>query len=317
MNNKPLIIITGPTAVGKTGLSIKAAQEFGGEIISADSMQVYKTMDIGTAKITKEEMRGIRHYMIDVLTPEVPFNVASFCEMAQDAISEIYEHGKIPIIVGGTGFYIQALLYGVDFSEGDENTEYRKALYEILDLKGNICLHEMLREADYESYLSIHPNNIKRVVRALEYYHETGTKISDHNKAERENESEYNFAYFVINDKREEIYSRIDRRVDKMVEQGLFDEVKGLIDKGYGGCQSMLGIGYKEICDYYNGLCTENDAVENIKKETRHYAKKQLTWFKREKDVVWLNRNEFEDPDRDIIDRMREVLIDRDIFSIH
>ena len=252
---KPLIILTGPTAVGKTAASIGLAKAIGGEIISADSMQVYRHMDIGSAKILPEEMKGVKHYLIDVLNPEEEFNVAVFQKMAKDAMVEIYKRGRIPIVVGGTGFYIQALLYDIDFEKGEENTAYRKKLEMYAKEHGAQALHDRLREADPKSADAIHANNVKRVIRALEYYHETGTKISEHNEAEREKDSPYQFAYFVLNDVRSRLYERIDRRVDLMVEQGLVDEVTALKTRG---CTremvSMQGLGYKEILDYLEEL---------------------------------------------------------------
>lgn len=316
MNNKPIIILTGPTAVGKSSLSIKLAKLLDGEIVSADSMQVYKKMNIGTAKITESEMESVRHHMIDVLNPQDPFSVALFCEMASKCIDDIYERGKLPIIVGGTGFYIQALLYGIDFSLGDENEEYRNELYRFYEDNGVTALHNRLKEIDEESYNTIHENNVKRVIRALEFYHETGIKISDYNKTQRIKESEYNFAYFVINDDRDKIYQKINERVDKMVRDGLFDEVKMLIDEGYTSCQSMLGIGYKEVVDYYNGITGYEEAIDNIKKETRHYAKKQLTWFKREKEVIYLDKNVYQN-DEKMLEKILLVLEEKNIYSIH
>ena len=270
---KPLIILTGPTAVGKTAASIGLAKAIGGEIISADSMQVYRHMDIGSAKILPEEMKGVKHYLIDVLNPEEEFNVAVFQKMAKDAMVEIYKRGRIPIVVGGTGFYIQALLYDIDFEKGEENTAYRKKLETYAKEHGAQALHDRLREADPKSADAIHANNVKRVIRALEYYHETGTKISEHNEAEREKDSPYRFAYFVLNDVRSRLYERIDRRVDLMVEQGLVDEVTALKTRG---CTremvSMQGLGYKEILDYLekhkgeSGIiyCSTRKNVDNV-----------------------------------------------------
>lgn len=316
MSKKPLVILTGPTAVGKTELSIKLAKEIDGEIISADSMQVYRKMDIGTAKIKNEEMDGIAHHLIDILEPDEPFSVAVFCDYAQKAISDIYSRGRIPIIVGGTGFYIQALIYGVDFSEGDENPEYRNELLKLAGEHGNEYVHEMLKQVDPESAATIHFNNLKRVIRALEYFKVTGEKISEHNKRESQKESLYNFAYFVINDYREVIYERINLRVDKMVQAGLFEEVLKLKNLGYESAQSMLGIGYHEVLEYFDGVLTKAEAVEKIKRETRHYAKKQLTWFNREKTVEFVNKYDFSDFDREAIHYLLGALADKNIFSI-
>ena len=230
---KPLIILTGPTAVGKTKLSIQLAKAIGGEIISADSMQVYKGMDIGSAKIKKEEMEGIPHYLVDVLEPDEEFHVVRFQQMAKEAMAQIYANGHIPIVVGGTGFYIQALLYDIDFTENEEDHEYRHELEKIAQEKGAEYLHAMLREVDEESANEIHANNVKRVIRALEFYKQTGTKISVHNAAERAKSSPYDFCYFVLNDEREKLYERINLRINEMLKEGLVDEVKSLQEKGY------------------------------------------------------------------------------------
>ena len=287
---KKLVIITGPTAVGKTNISIKLAKAINGEIISADSIQVYKYMDIGSAKISPKEMDGIKHYLVDELEPDVDFNVYLFKQMATQAIEEIYNKGKIPIIVGGTGFYIQSVLYDINFSNEDGDILYRKELEMISKEQGPKVLHDMLRQVDPCSADEIHFNNVKRVIRALEFYKKTGKKISDHNKEQRENSSKYNFCYFVLNDDREKLYTRIDKRVDLMIDNGLVEEVKSLMDKGYNlNCNSMQGIGYKEIVSYLENKCSLEEAVNQIKLNTRHFAKRQLTWFKREKSVNMIN----------------------------
>ncbi len=294
MEKKPLIILTGPTAVGKTELSVRLAGEIGGEIISADSMQVYKKMNIGTAKVRPDEMCGIKHYLIDVLDPAEEFNVFKFQTLAKDAIEKIYSNGHIPIIAGGTGFYIQSVLYDVDFTETDTDMSYRDELYELSRRKGALYVHELLKAADPESAAAIHPNNIKRVIRALEYNHQTGKKMSEHNQEQSARQSPYNFVYFVLNDDRRLIYERIDKRVDIMIEEGLLTEVKSLMDEGYHrNLVSMKGLGYKEIIDYYNGNTTLEEAIYILKRDTRHFAKRQLTWFGREKDVTFVNLNEF------------------------
>ena len=288
---KNLVILTGPTAVGKTSLSINLAKAINGEIISADSMQVYKGMDIGTAKITTEEMQGIPHYLIDVIEPTEDFHVVKFKELVQEALDKIYAKGKIPIICGGTGFYIQAILYDIDFDENEIDAEYRKKLETFADEYGNEALHDKLKEVDIESANSIPAANRKRVIRALEYYHQTGKKFSLHNATQREKTSPYSFAYFVLNDDRQLLYNRIDKRVDLMMENGLLDEVKSLIEAGAKrGMTSMEGIGYKEILDYIEGTMTLEASVELIKKKSRNYAKRQLTWFRREKDVTWIDK---------------------------
>ena len=293
MPKPPIIVLTGPTAVGKTDLSIRLAKAVNGEIISADSMQVYKKMNIGTAKIMPEEMDGIKHYLIDVLEPSEAFNVYTFKEMADEAIKEIYAKGKVPIIVGGTGFYIQAVLYDIDFSDNDADTTIRDELTRIYEEKGATYLHNMLREVDEQAAKDIHENNVKRVIRAIEFYKQTGTKISEHNASQRENVSPYNFAYFVLNDDRQILYDRIDKRIDKMIEAGLVDEVKSLMKEGLDrSLVSMQGLGYKEIIDYLNGDISLEQAIYILKRDTRHFAKRQLTWFRREKEVTFVNLDE-------------------------
>lgn len=295
MNKRPLIILTGPTAVGKTALSIRLAKKVNGEIISADSMQVYKGMDIGSAKVSKEEMEGVKHYLIDVLDPSDEFNVVKFQEMAKEAMEEIYSKGKIPIIAGGTGFYIQSILYDIDFEKNENDREYRTYLENIAATEGGEKkLYEMLENIDPKSAVSIHENNVKRVIRALEFFQETGTPISEHNEEQREKESPYNFCYFVLNDDREKMYANIEKRVDIMLDTGLVAEVKTLHEKGYHKeMVSMQGLGYKEILDYLNGEISLDRAVYLIKRDTRHFAKRQLTWFRREKNVTWVNKPDF------------------------
>lgn len=295
MDKKPLIILTGPTAVGKTAMSVKLAKAIGGEIISADSMQVYKHMDIGTAKVTKEEMDNVTHYLIDVLEPDSDFNVAVFKEMALEALDKIYAKGAIPIIAGGTGFYIQALLYDIDFDKGDDgDTRYRGELRRIAEENGNEYLHDMLRQVDPDAAAAIHANNVKRVIRALEFFKQTGEPISRHNEKESEKEAAFNSLYFVLNDDRDRVYERIDKRVDNMFDAGLEDEVKKLLDMG---CKkdstAMQGIGYKEVIGYLDGEYDLETAIDIIKRDTRHFAKRQITWFKREKDVIWLDYPKF------------------------
>ena len=300
MKKKPLIILTGPTAVGKTKASIGLAKAVDGEIISADSMQVYRHMDIGSAKIKPEEMEGIPHHLIDVLEPDDEFHVVKFQQLAKKAMREIWERGHIPIVTGGTGFYIQALLYDIDFDENEKEDACRKELEAYAKEHGAEALHEKLAFVDPASAEMIHPNNIKRVIRALEFYEQTGKRISEHNETQRQRESPYAFAYFVLTDDRAHLYERINRRVDQMIEEGLVNEVQALKDKGYTKqLVSMQGLGYKEILDYLNGACTLEEAVYVLKRDTRHFAKRQLTWFKRERDVRFLNLPDFEnDPDR-------------------
>ncbi|MDO5415738.1 MAG: tRNA (adenosine(37)-N6)-dimethylallyltransferase MiaA [Lachnospiraceae bacterium] len=305
MEKRPLIILTGPTAVGKTDLSIRLAKAIGGEIISADSMQVYRHMDIGSAKVTKEEMDGVPHYLIDVLEPTEDFNVVIFQQMAKKALETIYSHGNIPIVAGGTGFYIQALLYDIDFQENPEGAQIRAELEKLAEAKGAGYLHQLLKEVDPESAEAIHSNNVKRVIRALEYYRQTGEKISKHNEAERQKESPYDFFYYVVNTDRSILYERIDRRVDQMIEMGLVEEVRKLKEMGcHRGMVSMQGLGYKEILDYLNGDCSLEEAVYVLKRDTRHFAKRQITWFKRERDVRWINLPEFDFDQDKVLDAL-------------
>ena len=313
---KPLVILTGPTAVGKTALSIRLAKEIGGEIISADSMQVYKGMDIGSAKIRPEEMQGVPHYLIDELDPDEEFHVVRFQQMAKTYLQQIWQRGHIPIIVGGTGFYIQALLYDIDFTENKNDDAYRQEMEQLAAEKGAEYLHQMLAEIDPRSAQDIHANNVKRVIRALEFYHETGQKISEHNEKERQKISPYNFAYFVLNDDRSRLYQRIDQRIDIMLEEGLVEEVKRLKVKGYTrDMVSMQGLGYKEILDYLAGEISLDEAVYRIKRDTRHFAKRQITWFKRERDVIWLSKEEFHYQDDQLLQYIKEQLQKQGILT--
>ena len=309
MKKKPLIILTGPTAVGKTKASIGLAKAVDGEIISADSMQVYRHMDIGSAKIKPEEMEGIPHHLIDVLEPDDEFHVVKFQQLAKKAMREIWERGHIPIVTGGTGFYIQALLYDIDFDENEKEDACRKELEAYAREHGAEALHEKLALVDPASAEMIHPNNIKRVIRALEFYEQTGKRLSEHNETQRQRESPYAFAYLVLTDDRAHLYERINRRVDQMIEEGLVNEVQALKDKGYTKqLVSMQGLGYKEILDYLDGNCTLEEAIYTIKRDTRHFAKRQLTWFKRERDVIWINKQSFGYDAEQILDEMLSKL---------
>ena len=311
---KNLVILTGPTAVGKTALSINLAKAINGEIISADSMQVYKKMDIGTAKVTPEEMDGVKHYLIDAIEPTEDFHVVRFQKMVLEAMDEIYSKGKIPIICGGTGFYIQAILYDIQFTEQEIDDSYRKSLEDYADEFGNEALHTRLNEVDPESASTIPAANRKRVIRAIEYFHQTGEKFSVHNEREKQRTSPYNFAYFVLNDDRGLLYNRIDKRVDIMMNAGLLDEVKMLLAMGCKpGMTSMDGIGYKEIISYLDGNISLEDAVELIKKNSRNYAKRQLTWFRREKEVTWLDKTVLKD-DKQLLDYILSQLKEKGII---
>lgn len=316
MSKQPLIILSGPTAVGKTALSIELAKRVNGAIISADSMQVYKHMDIGSAKIMPEEMEGVKHYLIDELNPEDEFNIVVFQKKAKAALKEIYENGQIPIIAGGTGFYIQSLLYDINFDNQDCNEEFRAELEQIAKKQGNEVLHERLKKIDPVSAEKIHANNVKRVIRALEFYHLTGKPISEHNETEQQKASPYNFAYFVLTDDRVNLYKRIDMRVDIMLKNGLVEEVKRLKEMGYHrDMVSMQGLGYKEILDYLDGKCTLEEAIYILKRETRHFAKRQLTWFRRERDVIWLDKQKYNYDEAAVLKDMCSILHEKDIIK--
>ena len=315
MKKEPLIILTGPTAVGKTELSIALAKAVNGEIISADSMQVYRYMDIGTAKITKEEMQGVKHYLVDEIEPSEGFDVARFKSMATNAIQKIRENGHIPVVVGGTGFYIQAITKDIDFTQAEQEDGYRQELEQLAAEKGNEYLHQMLLNVDPVSAGEIHANNVKRVIRALEFYHQNQSPISAHNQEQKEHETPYNLAYFVLNVPRELLYKRIDDRIDEMLKEGLLEEVQKLKDMGYHrGMVSMQGLGYKEILAYLDGEYPLEEAVRILKRDTRHFAKRQLTWFRREKDTIWMNKDEFDYNEDRILDEMLKVCRDRGIL---
>lgn len=308
-NLPPMVILTGPTAVGKTKLSIALAKAIDGEILSADSVQVYRHMNIGSAKITAEEMDGVPHHLIDVLEPWEEFNVVVFQRMCRDVLQGIYERGHIPIVTGGTGFYIQALLRGIDFTENADDDSYRRELEKIAAEKGAEVLHLMLEQVDPQSAREIHANNVKRTIRALEFFYLTGQRISEHNQTERLRPREYNACYFVLNDHRDLLYERIEQRVDEMVGQGLVEEVKSLKEMG---CRrdmvSMQALGYKEMLGFLAGECTLEEAVARIKLATRHFAKRQLTWFRREKEVIWINKPDFGYEEKKILQFMTDHL---------
>ncbi len=316
--NKPLIVLTGPTAVGKTKLSIRIAKEVNGEIISADSMQVYRHMDIGSAKIRKEEMEGVKHYLVDILEPDEEFNVVIFQKLCLEAISEIYNKGKIPILVGGTGFYIQAVLYGIAFEEESEESSVRNRYEQLVreNPQGASLLHKKLAEVDPLSADCIHENNVKRVIRALEFYERNSQPISKHNLEQRKKESPYQFAYFVLNQDRQELYRKIELRVDEMIREGLVSEVEALKNKGFHkNMVSMQGIGYKEILQYLDGELSYDEAISKMKLNTRHFAKRQLTWFRREKDVIWLNKEEYQNNEDNILKEIKRILRSKGIID--
>ena len=306
---KPLIVIGGPTACGKTGFSIKLAKEIGGEIISADSMQVYRYMDIGTAKVTPEEADGVPHYLIDEFDPDEEYNVMLFQQKAKAYMEQIWAKGKVPVLVGGTGFYINALLYDNDFTETENDTSYREECYRLAQEQGPEVLFERLKEVDPEYAEIMHANNVKRVTRALEYHYLTGQKFSEHNAEQKEKETPYDAAVIILNMDREKLYERIELRIDIMMEQGLLEEVKGLLDRGYTpDLVSMQGIGYKEFIPYFNGECTLEEAVTQLKTNTRRFAKRQLTWFRRQIDGLWvdLSKSTGEEAMADVLDYLKQ-----------
>ena len=293
---KPLIIVGGPTASGKSDTAVELCKMINGEIISADSMQAYRTMDIGTAKVTPEEMSGIYHYGIDILEPSEEFSVSDFKDMAVKAINDIYAKGKIPVITGGTGFYIQAVLYNIDFSgDAGADNNIRKELNDYYEKNGASALHDMLRDVDPDSADAIHENNVKRVIRAIEYYRLTGQKISEHNETERTKESPYDYLYFALTWPRETLYERIDKRVDIMMDAGLVKETEKLYKlKDSLSKTAREAIGYREMFEYYDNKATQEEAVNNIKQNSRHYAKRQETWLRREKNVIFIDRSKFD-----------------------
>ena len=312
---KPLIVLTGPTAVGKTKLSIALAKAVNGEIISADSMQVYRYMDVGSAKITPDEMDGVPHHLVDVLDPTEDFNIVLFQQLAKKSMEEIYAKGRIPILVGGTGFYIQALTRDIDFTQSEQDDSYRQELETLAAEKVNTFLHDMLASVDPKSAEDIHENNVKRVIRALEFYKQNGTRISEHNEEQKEHVSPYNLAYFVLNAPRPLLYERIDARVDEMLKNGLVEEVKTLQRMGcHRGMVSMQGLGYKEILAWLEGEYPYDEAVRILKRDTRHFAKRQLTWFRREGEVTWVDKDKFDYNDSQILTYMLSVCREKGIL---
>lgn len=293
-----MIIVAGPTASGKSAAAVELAERLNGSVISADSMQVYRGMDIGSAKITAEEMRSIPHYLIDCAQPSESWNVVRFQAEAKEALKDIYQKERLPVLAGGTGFYIQALLYDIDFTQMDEDGAFRKELEETAKAQGPEKLWEMLQQVDPEAAQAIHPHNVKRLIRALEFARQSGgEKISEHNKTQRSRPAAYDAVFFVLTMDRAKLYARIDARVDKMMEQGLLEETRKLRESGLAPeAVSMQGLGYKELYAYLDGrIASLEEAVTLIKRNTRHFAKRQLTWFKREKDVIWVNRDDFVD----------------------
>lgn len=306
---KPLVIIAGPTATGKTAVSVELAARLNGSIISADSMQVYRGMDIGSAKVTEEEKRGIPHYLIDVADPEDSWNVVRFQKEAMNAVDAILAEGRLPFLVGGTGFYIQALLYGIDFTQMEADSDDRASMEEAARRDGPQALHRRLQEIDPEAAEAIHPNNVKRIIRALEFARNSGgLKISEHNRRERMREPAFNAVFFVLTMDRQKLYERIDARVDLMMQKGLADEVRRLRAGGLTASDvSMQGIGYRQIFPALEGEYSLDEAVRLIKRDSRHFAKRQLTWFRREKNVIWIDADSFTDRQK-MSDTMEEMI---------
>ncbi|WP_318504313.1 tRNA (adenosine(37)-N6)-dimethylallyltransferase MiaA [Bacillus sp. T3] len=288
INKQKLVVIIGPTAVGKTKLSIELAKQYNGEIISGDSMQIYRGMDIGTAKIRQEEMEGIPHHLIDIRNPDQDFSAAEFQELVREKIAEIALRNKLPIIVGGTGLYIQAAIYDYHFSEAPSNPDYRKNLEKRAEKEGNQVLHDELVRIDPQSASEIHPNNVRRVIRALEIFHCTG-KTKEETQANQSPELLYDTALIGLTMERDQLYERINRRVDIMVEEGLLEEVQSLYNRGLRECQSIQAIGYKEIYQYLDGHISLLDAIDMLKQNSRRYAKRQLTWFRNKMSVKWFD----------------------------
>lgn len=283
-----VVVIVGPTAVGKTKLSVELAKRLNGEVISGDSMQIYKGMDIGTAKITKEEMENIPHHLIDIKDPTESFSVAEFQELVQSLITKINHRGKIPILVGGTGLYINAVLQNYNFANVASDESYRLQLEKFVEENGPIALHEKLKDIDPKSYEEIHPNNYRRTIRALEVYHVTKQPISEYQNLQDE-ESPYDYVMIGLTMERDKLYERINQRVDLMLEQGLLEEVKSLYDRGIKNCQSVQAIGYKELYDYLDGVVTLEEAIEKLKQNSRRYAKRQFTWFRNKSNAIWFD----------------------------
>ncbi len=309
-----IVLIAGPTGVGKTETSVLLAKKMNTEIISCDSMQIYRGMDIGTAKVTKAEMQGVAHHMIDIKEPWESFSVYDYVSMATPIAMRINAEGRIPLLVGGTGLYADSLIKGIDFKkDAGSDEEYRKELEELSEAMGNEHLHDMLKETDPESAQIIHPNNVKRVIRALEYQHLTGNKISDYNKSTKAIESPYNSVRIYFYRDRESLYERIDKRVDEMMESGLLSEVRELMSRGLtDGNTAIQALGYKEILSFIRGEVSLEEATERIKTDTRHYAKRQLTWFRRDREGIWLNLDEFSSPE-ETADRCLEI-IEREVL---
>ena len=299
---KPIVyVIGGPTASGKSKLAVELAKKVNGEIISADSIQIYKEMNIGTAKVNKEEMQGVQHYLVDFVSPDERYSVSNFKKDAEKAIEEILEKGKTPIVVGGTGLYIDSLIYGIEFQNEEVDLEYREKLNKIADEKGLESLYKKAQEIDPEAMKKISINDRKRIIRVLEIYHKTGKTKTEQELQSRKNEVKYEYKVFAITMDREKLYERIEKRIDFMIEQGLIEEVKQILEKYHTFPTAMQGLGYKEVVEYLEGSCTKEEMIEKIKKETRHYAKRQLTWFRKNKETIWLDGEKSTDENVSII----------------
>lgn len=299
---KPIVyVIGGPTASGKSKLAVELAKKVNGEIISADSMQIYKEMNIGTAKVNKEEMQGVQHYLVDFVSPDERYSVSNFKKDAEKAIEKILEKGKTPIVVGGTGLYIDSLIYGIEFQNEEVDLEYREKLNKIADEKGLESLYKKAQEIDPEAMKKISINDRKRIIRVLEIYHKTGKTKTEQELQSRKNEVKYEYKVFAITMNREKLYERIEKRIDFMIEQGLIEEVKQILEKYHTFPTAMQGLGYKEVVEYLEGSCTKEEMIEKIKKETRHYAKRQLTWFRKNKEIIWLDGEKSTDENVSII----------------
>lgn len=305
---KPIVyVIGGPTASGKSKLAVELAKKVNGEIISADSMQIYKEMNIGTAKVNKEEMQGVQHYLVDFVSPDERYSVSNFKKDAEKAIEEILEKGKTPIVVGGTGLYIDSLIYGIEFQNEEVDLEYREKLNKIADEKGLESLYKKAQEVDPEAMKKISINDRKRIIRVLEIYHKTGKTKTEQELQSRKNEVKYEYKVFAITMDREKLYERIEKRVDFMIEQGLIEEVKQILEKYHTFPTAMQGLGYKEVVEYLEGSCTKEEMIEKIKKETRHYAKRQLTWFRKNKEIIWLDGEKSTDENVSIILGLKKI----------
>jgi tRNA dimethylallyltransferase len=289
-----ICILAGPTAVGKTDISLALARNLCGEIISADSAQVYRHMDIGTAKLKEEEMQGIKHYMIDEVNPDEDFSVAQFRDRADAYIRDINARGKLPIVTGGTGLYINSLLDNLDFTKSISDEEFRQEMQKLAEEKGSEYVHGMLEKVDPISFRKLHPNDLRRSIRALEVYKSTGKPISYFQEQSKNQPPKYDYAYITLTMDREKLYGRIEQRVDKMMAEGLVDEVEKLLSMGYHrGLTSMQALGYKEIASYLQGEISKEEAIRILKRDTRHYAKRQLTWFRRDTRIFWVNSDNF------------------------